>query len=50
MVFECTVILAYESGTNRNQIRDAAQFNTAMFDGHVESRARDSRVQFKLLP
>jgi len=54
MVFECTVILAYESGTNRNQVRDASRhslrFNTAMFDGHVETRARESIEQFKLLP
>jgi len=54
MLFECTTILSYESTTwePRTQVRDAARhgsrFNTAMFDGHVESRAKESYVQFNL--
>ncbi len=53
MLFECTVILCYESTwENRTNCRDAARhqskFNTAMFDGHVENRHAASYVQFNL--
>jgi len=53
MLFECTVILCYESGwENRTNVRDASRhgsrFNTAMFDGHVESRHAASYITFNL--
>ncbi|MDX9978618.1 MAG: prepilin-type N-terminal cleavage/methylation domain-containing protein [Lentisphaeria bacterium] len=54
MLFESTTILSYESTTwePRTVVRDAARhgsrFNTAMFDGHVESRVKESYVKFNL--
>ncbi len=53
MIFECTVILCYESTwENRTNVRDAARhsykFNTAMFDGHVENRNGAAYLQFNL--
>ena len=53
MMFECTVILCYESSwENRSSVRDASRhnlkFNTAMFDGHVESRSGEAYLRFNL--
>ena len=54
MVFECTLILSYETSSSEQRVyvRDAARhstkFNTCMFDGHVESRAGASYLQFNL--
>ncbi|NLF19727.1 MAG: DUF1559 domain-containing protein [Lentisphaerae bacterium] len=53
MMFECTVILCYESTwENRTNVRDASRhnlkFNTAMFDGHVETRPGEAYLRFNL--